>query len=598
MHLHLLILTCVLKDIVTQVPDPFLSPCPRVFYYEPQKEVGKWFGVMKIYTTEKLTGIWLTVKLDRKAELLGNWFGETYSSDNIEFRISNPDYVLEAIAPISIRFFVKYNPIGIPPKLEIIRLNGLRICPQQREILDTTTAKLHISKPKPTRPSTIVGSSSSLNNDAPLNNFNSQTVEGDHISDSSLNIDKPDVHIPSTGTNNDRNRYPVNTKPVDHPSLGYNVATTGDYGTNVLTGSDGTHKNFETKLLGTNTQNPNTIPKREVRPPSLYNGLNVHENRSPRRIQTPSDNSYSNDSEEDFFPGDFNAGISASTENHVTRPLLEKQPNVACGTVALKPKAFIAYGQDTTPGQWPWHAAVYHTKGITLMYICGASLISQTHLLIAAHCLTKPRTAIPVEPEGLLVYFGKYNLRTFGPETQDRNVEQIIIHPHFNSSIFSNDIGIIKLSRPVEITDYVRPVCLWEDDTNLETIINKDGTVVGWGFDENKKISEKLMQAKMPVVSTIQCIYSNRDFFARFTSDSNFCAGFRNGTSVCNGDSGGSMVFPKKSTSGQNPVWQIRGIVSVGVALQTEGICDTSQYVIFTDVAKFLPWIKGVINSN
>ncbi|XP_072382323.1 uncharacterized protein [Diabrotica undecimpunctata] len=723
MRLYLLILAYMLKEIVTQLPNPLLSPCPDIFYYEPQKEADKWVGVITIHTTEKLIGIWLTVKLDRKAELLGNWFGETYSTDNIDFRISNPDYILEAGPPVTIRFFIKYNPIGTPPKLDTIRLNGLTICPQQQHNLKTTTPKLHISKPKPTSSPTIVVhtesdkyvtpntnkvvSTSSLNKDASLNYFNAPAVEGDGISDSSLHIDKPDVYIPSIGnvgythptdnsnslkdnllpnynpsidkpiratdgsfsassstiakpvkgvdtiiannynspinkpigtvnsnypitnnpnigtgnyyppitrpngklpeypTNNGKNRYPVETKPVDHLHLGYNVATTGDYGTNVPTGSDGSITNLnniygtsEIKVLGTNTRNPNTIPNREVSVPSLYNELNVHANISPSDIQTPSHNSESHDSEEDFFPGDFNADKGASTENNIKKPLLEKQPRVGCGTVALKPKAFIAYGQDTTPGQWPWHAAVYHTKGITLMYICGASLISQTHVLIAAHCVTKPRAATPVEPESILVYFGKYNLRTFGPETQDRDVSQIIIHPNFNSSMFFNDIAIIKLSRPVEITDYVRPVCLWEDDTNLESIVNKDGTVIGWGFDENKKISEKLMQAKMPVVSTIQCIYSNRDFFAQFTSDTNFCAGFRNGTSVCNGDSGGSMVFPKKSLSGQNPVWQIRGIVSVGVALQTEGICDTSQYVIFTDVAKYLPWIKEVMNSN
>lgn len=55
------------------------------------------------------------------------------------------------------------------------------------------------------------------------------------------------------------------------------------------------------------------------------------------------------------------------------------------------------------------------------------------------------------------------------------------------------------------------------------------GIVVGWGFDENRKLSNKLMQAQMPVVSTIKCIYSNREFFLKYTFENNFCAGFRNG---------------------------------------------------------------------
>lgn len=33
----------------------------------------------------------------------------------------------------------------------------------------------------------------------------------------------------------------------------------------------------------------------------------------------------------------------------------------------------------------------------------------------------------------------------------------------------------------------------------------------------------------MPIVSTDKCIFSNRNFFSQFVSDTNYCAGFRNG---------------------------------------------------------------------
>lgn len=60
------------------------------------------------------------------------------------------------------------------------------------------------------------------------------------------------------------------------------------------------------------------------------------------------------------------------------------------------------------------------------------------------------------------------------------------------------------------------------------------------------------------------------------------------GTSVCNGDSGGGMYFTKNDDA---DVWQIRGLVSIGVALQGK-TCNPSHYVIFTDLAKHLDWIK------
>lgn len=57
------------------------------------------------------------------------------------------------------------------------------------------------------------------------------------------------------------------------------------------------------------------------------------------------------------------------------------------------------------------------------------------------------------------------------------------------------------------------------------------GTVAGWGFDENGRVTEELTKANMPVVSQETCIYSFPDFYSRFTSEYTFCAGFKNGKS-------------------------------------------------------------------
>lgn len=124
------------------------------------------------------------------------------------------------------------------------------------------------------------------------------------------------------------------------------------------------------------------------------------------------------------------------------------------------------------------------------------------------------------------------------------------------------------------------------------------GTVVGWGFDETGKVTEALTQAKMPVVSKETCIYSFPEFYSKFTTQKTYCAGFRNGTSVCNGDSGGGMVFMKQGGSRYSPVFQLRGLVSISVALQNESKCDATHYVVFTDVAQYLDWIRAVVSSG
>lgn len=135
--------------------------------------------------------------------------------------------------------------------------------------------------------------------------------------------------------------------------------------------------------------------------------------------------------------------------------------------------------------------------------------------------------------------------------------------------------------------------------------------VVGWGLDENEQTTENLKVAKLPVVSTEMCLRSYPQFYSQFTSNATFCAGFRNGsyspvmsskdlyrvkllfylkffagTSPCNGDSGGGIVFKRDST------WYIRGIVSLSVAKEGLNFCDPRYYVIFTDISKFNAFIQ------
>ncbi len=46
----------------------------------------------------------------------------------------------------------------------------------------------------------------------------------------------------------------------------------------------------------------------------------------------------------------------------------------------------------------------------------------------------------------------------------------------------------------------------------------------------------------------------------------------------------------------ENGTYYIRGIVSTGVAANN-GLCDHNKYVIFTDVAQYLPWIEQITNE-
>ncbi|KFB44681.1 hypothetical protein ZHAS_00012567 [Anopheles sinensis] len=166
-------------------------------------------------------------------------------------------------------------------------------------------------------------------------------------------------------------------------------------------------------------------------------------------------------------------------------------------------------------------------------------------------------------------------------------VANIITHPEFSMSNVANDIAIVKLSSGINITYFVRPVCLWTLNDELHRIVGTNGTVIGFGFTEQDKTSDTLREATLTVVNVTTCLISDRQTYGSLLNHNMFCAGGKNNVSACNGDSGGGLFFNINGT------WHLRGIVSFipGRPDTVPKVCDSSKYTVFTDVSRFAAWI-------
>nr|XP_049461090.1 polyserase-2-like [Anopheles coluzzii] len=71
-----------------------------------------------------------------------------------------------------------------------------------------------------------------------------------------------------------------------------------------------------------------------------------------------------------------------------------------------------------------------------------------------------------------------------------------------------------------------------------------------------------------------------------------FCGMGQNGASACNGDSGGGMFF---EVGGK---WYVRGLVSFTPLNANTKPCDPRKNTAYTDVAKYLDWIKQYIDQR
>ena len=113
----------------------------------------------------------------------------------------------------------------------------------------------------------------------------------------------------------------------------------------------------------------------------------------------------------------------------------------------------IIGGEEAGPTDAPWQVSLRNFLG-GISHFCGGSIVSQTWVLTAAHCL-----------DGLAVFqfdvmAGQHNIHLPDIHQQVRLVSQAIIHPNYTWDDKEFDIGLIKLQTPLQLTDYVQPVAL------------------------------------------------------------------------------------------------------------------------------------------
>uniref|UniRef100_A0A3P8SQA5 Si:dkey-32n7.7 n=1 Tax=Amphiprion percula TaxID=161767 RepID=A0A3P8SQA5_AMPPE len=186
----------------------------------------------------------------------------------------------------------------------------------------------------------------------------------------------------------------------------------------------------------------------------------------------------------------------------------------------------------------------------------------------------------------LQISLGRQNLQGENPNEVSRTVNKIILHPSYDSDTSDNDIALLRLSSPVQFTDYIRPVCLAASDSVFNN--GTDSWITGWGAVQEGvwlPSPETLQEVEVPVVGNRQCNCLNG--IGRIT-DNMICAGvLAGGKDSCQGDSGGPMV------NQQGSVWVQSGVVSFGF-----GCARPNLPGVYARVSRYQTWINSHIISD
>lgn len=258
------------------------------------------------------------------------------------------------------------------------------------------------------------------------------------------------------------------------------------------------------------------------------------------------------------------------------------------------PKGLYAYGGEYTEENEFASLALLEYEGPNgkSNFECGSSLINNFYVLTAAHCVTDNI----VKRFGILknVRLGDNELSALQCEQPNckSNIEiipvgKIIPHENFIDNDLNRhyDIALIELSKPVQYSESIRPICMPWIFPYFQPDKNDTYTIVGWGRTLSTKKSVFSVKVEIPSYDHDECARKYARRRVNITN-SQICAGGEFKKDACDGDSGGPLTVIGDTCIVQS------GIVSFGRG------CGLENWPgIYTNVHFYKDWILSKIEK-
>ncbi|XP_048836939.1 ST14 transmembrane serine protease matriptase a [Brienomyrus brachyistius] len=245
-----------------------------------------------------------------------------------------------------------------------------------------------------------------------------------------------------------------------------------------------------------------------------------------------------------------------------------------CGRQLFRMSRIVG-GQNSLEGEWPWQVSLHVNSG----HVCGASLISDTWLVTAAHCVQDEDNLRLSQPGTWEVYLGLHDQNVKDIQRVVRKLlKNVIQHPNYNPYTYDFDIALMQLDSPVTFSQYIMPVCLPNPAHDFP--VGKSVWVTGWGTtQEAGRLAQVLQKAEVRIINSTVC----NQLMANQITSRMLCAGvLSGGVDACQGDSGGPLT---SLDIGRR--YFLAGVVSWG-----DGCARRNRPGIYTRVTQFRGWIK------
>ena len=292
--------------------------------------------------------------------------------------------------------------------------------------------------------------------------------------------------------------------------------------------------------------------------------------------------------------------------------------------------ARVIGGQIAAEGAWPWQVALMVAGAPETPdgQFCGGSLILDTWVMTAAHCVHMQGddgTYADIDPAQIAVLVGTNEL---APGKGDLvPVKAVFRHPDYVGTGFDHDIALVQLARAPTAPFATVHI----PDAAFGDLLDQPGVVTlvtGWGLTEGGSHPDALHQAEIQMMDRNMCNATLMDARAEEAgkafgyavevfgvkdddayalwdqlrakapepmSENFLCSGtFEGGKTACSGDSGGPLVVALEDGS-----YIQAGVVSWGLSgAEGKGCNEAAPFSAYTRVSNFVPWLEATVSAN
>ncbi|MEJ1280414.1 protease serine 52 [Cricetulus griseus] len=174
-------------------------------------------------------------------------------------------------------------------------------------------------------------------------------------------------------------------------------------------------------------------------------------------------------------------------------------------------------GQSVNISEFPWHVELMELG----KPFCGGSILSEWWILTASHCFDK------VNISNLKIMHGRDDLNKM-EDLVYKEVDKIILHPKFDSWLLDNDIALLLLKSPLNLSINSAPICV----SQVSNILAWENCwVTGWGIT-NTSLSE-LQPSKLQKVNVDLFRWEWCNHALPLITKNMLCAGAEDGKDAC-----------------------------------------------------------------